>query len=324
MVYIIANYGENHLGFLFTSIYSIQKNAPNSEIYVFWQDINSEVFELSKKVFSKVHFVNTSFDIKGNKIVRISSKTLIWHYAANYLFKLGYENACFLDSDTLLIKDISHLYSDNFDIGFSIKDNVWPLNTGVLLVKLSEKTVDFFKRWQKLTVEILTDPKLYNQANLKEYPYGGSDQMSFYKMIDFNKKIRIFNSEDTICKGFDSNIFNQTDSKELNDGNHIIHYKGGWQSVLLHGKTFKYRPLEDSLPQLNLFIKNYLETKQFFVSSFPILKNSNIGINIPSWYNYRKRTVSKKRYNLKKATSYLSFYLNLTLSVLKKKVLNAN
>ena len=131
----------------------------------------------------------------------------------------------------------------------------------------------------------------------------------------------MFHSEETVFKGFDSNIFNQTDSKEVNDDNHIIHYKGGWQAVLLHGDTFKFRSLVDSLPQLDLFIRNYIETKQQFVNAFPKLKHSNIGINIPAWYSIQNKKVSKSRYNLKKATSYLNYYFTLAPVVLRKKVL---
>ena len=314
MVYVLANYGENHLGFLFTSVYSIRRNAPNAQIFVFWQDIESDLFTKFQSIYPEVNFVETKFDIKGSHIVRISSKTFLWHYAAQYLFDKGFNNACFMDCDTLLIKDIAHLFKDEFDIAFSVKKDVWPLNTGVLLLKLSLNSVKFLLRWQKLTLEILHDVNLYNQANIKDYPYGGSDQMSFYKLINYQNEMMVFNDGKVVCKAYDSEIFNQTESKALSDTNHIIHYKGGWQPVLLRGRTFKYRPLNDSLPQFDLFVANYIETKQKFVSFFPSLKNSNIGLNLPSWYDIKRKKVSMGKYVL---TKVISNYEDYSTQVMK-------
>ena len=311
MVYVLANYGEKHLGFLLTSLYSIKKNAPDAEIFVFWQDIESEIFSCSQQVYSDVKFVKTNFDIQGNQLFRTSSKTFLWHYAAQFLCDLGYTDACFLDCDTLLIKDVKYLFSQEFDIGFSVKKDVWPLNTGVLLVKLSEKTTDFFLRWQILTLDILNDPISFQQANVKDFPYGGADQMSFYKLINYIDGQVIFKSNSLTFKAFDSKVINQTESVELQECNHIIHYKGGWQSVLLEGDTFKYRSLADSLPQYRLFASNYIETKGMFVNFYPELERHSLGIKLPSWYSTKRNKVIRVLYVKKQFTSYCSNYIKV-------------
>lgn len=255
MVFAIGVFGNLFTGMLNTCLYSIYKNANDSDVFVFWQNINSKAFLAIKQAYPRVKFIETQFNLV-EKYQRRGSKMLFWEAAANELKKHGFREACFMDVDTLVLKDIKHFYRDEFDIAFSVKNEKWPLNTGVMLVKLSDKVLNFITKWKEHSMNNVRDPLNYEKAKSHEYPYGGPDQMAFHQMLSFNKDQMSYDLNGLLFNAYDSKHFNETRSKEITEDTHIIHFKGGWQKVIIEGGTFsKKRTLADSREMYISYIK---------------------------------------------------------------------
>lgn len=287
--FIITIFGDKHIGMLLTNIYSIIQSNPDSRITVFWQDIEERLVLCIMRGYETVTFRKTDFNFTSDPIKRISSKTLLWNYAAE---TFPCENICFLDVDTLVIKDIGHFFDQDFDIIFTYKDDQFSLNTGVMLCK-GDKYPLFFQKWLKDTFKIINDPELFEKANSPECPYGGSDQMSFYELAHYSSNQTEYNitinGQELVFMGLPCEVLNEVYSRPITKSTHIIHYKGGWQPILMEGRNFtRYRRKIDSWEMYMLYLK-------YFSKSLKILNNKS------------NKNFKPKDFNIK-----IPFYINIS------------
>ncbi len=297
--FIIALFGNKHVGMLLTNLYSIKENAPRASVTVLWQDVDPKTKEDLQKVFPEVDFQEINFDISSDKIKRISSKMLFWNYAVS---KFKGEQLCLVDVDTLILKDIGDFFEEDFDILFTDKkEEIFPLNTGVMLCK-GEKSHIFFEKWMQTTIEILSDETLIHQAMSTQYPFGGGDQMSFYNLVEYTKEKSTF--EVTIgdqpirLVSKPCALLNETRSTIISPMTHIVHYKGGWQMVMLEGEDFtRNRSKKDSWEMYLLYLNthkqalNYLNTHAKTHYEF-----GSFGIQIPCYLDKIHLKENKVRY----------------------------
>jgi len=264
--FIITIFGDKHVGMLITNIYSILNSNPGNDITVIWQDIEERFIKNIIKGFKAVTFIETNFDLTSDPIKRISSKTLLWDYAAK---TYPNDKLCMLDVDTLVIKDISHFFEQKFDIVFTYKHEQFPLNTGVVLCK-GDKYPLFFDKWNKETIKIINDVELFKKANSP--PYGSSDQMSFSELLDYRSGkenyIVTIHKNKLYLKGIPCKFLNETNSISITKSTHIIHYKGGWQPILLEGQNFtEYRTKDDSWEMYILFLETYKKAFRYLCAN---------------------------------------------------------
>lgn len=300
--YVIGIFGSKYDGMLLTLLYSLNKNIQALNCFVFYQD-NSSLFDEIKKAFTKVEFIKTSFNFSKNHNLRISSKTLLWSKALEWLcqHKISvYNYTIFLDVDTIVLNNplisLNSLNVLDADIIITVKDNeIWPINTGVIITKISHRTSCFFKLWKTSTFDLFKNADSIHQANSLDYPYGGIDQMSMYKIIQYLRNEDIFYTNQcdglTIKKVLCEN-FNQTNSSKINNDTFIIHYKGGWQPILLNGKNFtKNRKKNESMPMYVYYIETYKSAVKYLRSiSLDRRHNySNCGISVPLYMNTHKK-----------------------------------
>ncbi|MBU0707868.1 hypothetical protein KKG41_05865 [Patescibacteria group bacterium] len=310
MRFITTAYGNDYIGFLLTCIFSITKSNPDAAVSVFWSDIDKTYIELLNQTFPNVEFKKNEVDIPRDFIKRISSKTILWNKAIELYPD---EQICLLDSDTLVLKDISHFFENDFDISFTIKDERIPLNTGVMLVKNSGRVTIFFQEWQNRTNLILNDPKEYaNANNTDDYPYGGTDQMSFYNLINYSKGQNSFTAdiagESVKLIALPCAQLNETRSTNITPEKHILHYKGGWRPILLDGTNFtSNRPKEKSLEMYKLFLKTFSEAIEAIQKIDPQVRMRDFNIRVPYYLNIETGQENKLKYFVYKTMNTLFF-----------------
>jgi len=94
-----------------------------------------------------------------------------------------------IDADTLVLKDLRPAFNHDFDIAFTIKKgNRIPMdiNAGVVFVRCSERTADFFNMWCDKDDEIFNDRKKFNAAQKLAR---GQNQASLGLLLTGNKKL---------------------------------------------------------------------------------------------------------------------------------------
>lgn len=243
---------------------SIEKNNPNAITHIYWEDIDVEIIETLQKTFTRTQWSKTSFNFSNDVTKRISSKTLVWELAAQENQNLD-EWLVFLDADTLVIQEIlPYLQAQQATAIFTHRDSSFPINSGVVAFVSGPKTATFFTLWQKETMRILSDPSLFAQANNRALPFGGADQMALHVLLGYQRGVskypELLEKYGLEIKMVPCDDLNETASVPLSSKTRIIHYKGGWRSILFENGPFtKNRPKPDSWEMYLLYIKTFKE-----------------------------------------------------------------
>jgi hypothetical protein len=248
---------------LLAHLHSIGRIHPDAAISVYWQDMPEEILTALELVAPRAEFIRTRYDFDRDPLQRISSKVLCWARAAE---EHGREpRLAFCDADTLVRRSLDSFFAmADWDVVITAKPERVPLNSGVVLARGSEATSAFFRRWRDETLHILRSPELFAEANDAAQPYGGTDQMSLYRMLPFRDGV----SDYTVACGErtarirleNCAALNETNSRPLQDGTHVVHYKGGWQRILLDGRPFsRFRPRAESWEMMRFFLETFAE-----------------------------------------------------------------
>jgi hypothetical protein len=297
MRFIVANYGSRHAGLLLTHLESVAQSHPSARVAVYWQDMPERLIGAIRVAFPTVDYVETSFDFERDPLQRISSKVLCWARAAEDF--PGTDDLVFADGDTVIRRNLTPFFGDDADVVFTVKPENVPLNSGVVLARGSGSAA-FMRTWRDTTTRILRTPELFSQANDQSGPYGGPDQMSLYQMLGYERGRERYT---LACEGQEIRLraeacarLNETNSRPLTDEIHVVHYKAGWQQILLNGRPFsKWRPRESSWEMLTLFLETFSSAlARVNAATSGGFTPGDFGIRWP-WY-WRKREFSAPAY----------------------------
>lgn len=264
MRFIVANYGTRHLGLLLAHLESVARSHPQAAHSVYWQDIPERFIAALRAAFPRAEWIRTEFDFAHDPIQRISSKVLCWARAAED--HASDDALVFCDSDTLVRRNVSGFFTAaDADVIFTTKPENVPLNTGVMLARGGPAAIAFFRAWREATLTILRTPSEYAQANDSSCPYGGTDQMSLYQLLSYTREQDRYTlslpsdsapSISVRLRAEPCARLNETNSRPLADDIHIVHYKAGWQSILLDGRPFsRFRPRDASWEMFAYFLE---------------------------------------------------------------------
>lgn len=260
--FITAIYGKDYLPLLAPHLYSVRQHHPDTKELVLWQDLPSHEIDLLSCAFPNCRFIEVEEPIEGNEPQKISRKTRCWRdasqlYPEDMLF--------FIDCDTLVVRSIGKFLTHDFDILLTWKDEPFPLNTGVLIVKNGRIGEGFFEEWAARTERIVADPKALSFAcNVS----GAADQHSLREIIGFanydGRFIREFAGRDFVFKGVPCQFLNETNSVPITEDTHIIHYKSGWHPIILRGEDFtESRPEHQSREMYDFWMNTAAQAKRY-------------------------------------------------------------
>jgi hypothetical protein len=278
---------------LLAHLHSVVRTHPGAAISIYLQDIPEEIEDALRRVAPRGDFIRTSYEFDTDPLQRISSKVLCWARAAE---EHQHEaRLVFCDSDTLVRRDLETLFeTGDWDIVVTGKPEGVPLNSGVILARGSARASAFFLAWREETLRILRSPELFAQANDQAGPYGGTDQMALYRMLPYKEGV----SDYDVCLGGENArahvmpcaMLNETSSRPLTNDTRIVHYKAGWQRILLDGRPFsRFRPRAESWEMMKFFLETFADAlAKVNAASGRKFAPSDFGIAWP-WYYDRGR-----------------------------------
>jgi len=210
--------------------------------------------------------------------------------------------ALVVDCDMLVRRDPFDLFRADDRILFTTRDGVWPINGGIIGIRdpHDHAVSRFFHRWADRIVEIARDPYLVEIARSDKHPYGHVDQMAFAQTIGYERGPSEFAVPD--CSGLtaravDGYVLNETRSVPINPETRILHFKGGWHSILLEGHTFtRHRPMLEGWEMFTAYGDSHARARVFVGNASP---ESVLG-EMPSWYDVSRRRVNNWRYVLRR------------------------
>lgn len=307
--FIVSLFGDRHVGMLLPLLYSIQKSNPDAAISVYWEDISSNTIELMQAAFPTVDWVKTDFDFSTDITKRISSKMLVWNKAAQEKCITEGGWLLFLDADMLVRKDISSFLEPiRSQAVLTYRNGQFPLNSGVVVFRSGKKSAEFFQIWLDKTLEVLASPDLYAQANNKRLSYGGADQMALHLLLQYKVDQRHYRYTLPTGQSLDFETqpcedLNETYSVPITERTRIIHYKGGWRSILFENGPFtKNRPKKTSWEMFAYYHQIYQEAISFLnQQTGNQFEPTDFGLTVPFYFDPR---AGKEKLGL-----YLLFWL---------------
>ncbi|MFC1815385.1 hypothetical protein ACFL0M_05440, partial [Thermodesulfobacteriota bacterium] len=225
--FVISVYGDEYVPLLSVCLDSLSREHPDDRVTVVWDQINGTEIKLLQTRFREVMFQKqeqgiTHLDIRK----RIPLKLRFWAEITN---RFKEEIICFLDSDTLVYKNITPYVQGEFDLLFTWKNETFPLNVGVVIIKNSQKIKKFLDLWHKHTEDIVNNENLLESACAR---HGAADQQALADLIGIptyeNEIIRTFDFGNICFKGVPCDELNQINIVPVDSGASIFHYKTGW------------------------------------------------------------------------------------------------
>jgi hypothetical protein len=299
--FIVASYGTKHVGMLLTHLHSIVRSHPQATAAVYWQDIPARLIDVLRAAYPRFDFRPTDFDFSKEFLLRISSKVHSWCRAVEE--HAGERDLCLADVDTLVLRDVAtFLAKDDVDVIFTHKPDRTALNTGVILAHGCPATVAFFRTWRDRTLSIIGDPELYAQANDYSLGYGAADQMALWQLLNYERGRSDYTmtaeGQTVRLRAEPCAVLNETNSLPVTDDQHILHYKSGWQPILLQGRPFtRNRPREASWPMFTLYLRRFREALEELNSAAGThFSARDFGIVIPSYLDVETGEFDSARY----------------------------
>jgi len=192
---------------------SVIKHHKNSNFYII-SDKNTEI-----NVMNDVKIVRYKLDNSTPML----SRSIGW---LNFL-KENNNPTIFLDSDILIISDLSYIFSDTFHIGLTYRNSIkWPINAGIHFVNdiNKELSISFYEEWLNIF-------KLkYSSQNV-----WGGDQDAIHRLLgELNYKRKdtyFFNLNNYIIKLLNCKKYNFSTNMEepmnyIPKKVKVMHFKG--------------------------------------------------------------------------------------------------
>lgn len=261
ITFAIAAYNSNFIeqvNVLLQSILTVYKDK--AKIVFYYSNIDQELIDEIRLLVPNIILKQSDkLDCEsGDAEYKTAMKSIVWAEILRDHPEL--ENVVFMDADTLLMKRMGKFFIKEFDVGYCYKvagdENLhWPINGGVMLIKNSDRAVEFLDRWGKLTIETQSN-KLSQQDGYNQW--GGGDQVSLghilgtRKQVDFQAPIARLR---VILQGFPMAFFNESRNIKPTVNTHLVHYKGSWQEILKSGIFTPRRPEITAKPFYELYHK---------------------------------------------------------------------
>ena len=253
LAFAAASYGRKQLLFLAPHVHSVALSHPDATELLLWQDLPTREVAYLSRAYPKAEFTRLDMPPGGTVDQRISRKMVAWEMACQ---RLADQPICFIDTDTLVLRPITPFLDEPFDFAFTWKDHVWPLNSGVILVRTGSKALPFFREWATRTTPIVADRALMAQAKERS---GGGTQHSLRSLIGYVNYDRTYEraiaGQTYVLRGLPCHQLNEIRSVPITDETYIVHYKGGWHPILLEGGPYsRHRPEETSAQMHRLWL----------------------------------------------------------------------
>jgi len=157
-------------------------------------------------------------------------------------------NVAVCDIDLLFIHSIESAFDFDFDVAVTIR-NRYKYNTGLWLMRPTEKARAFVKQWIHITKCMMNHPKQEKNIALIG-KYAGIDQASLAMAIKKNKKAKVLElqcSEWNSCQG---------EWPEYNNETKVLHVKSALRGIAMRKRTLV--PEEKYLIPLAKIWRSYL------------------------------------------------------------------
>lgn len=248
--FVTTVFGEKYAAFLaphLESIRSVEASCGRAASgVVFYQDVPEREVAVLERAFPGFEFVQTEFERSTDIMHTIPRKMYAWREGAR---RFADRAVVFLDCDTLLVRPLDeYLEGDGWDLLFTWKDEIFPINTGVMSARNGEVADHVFSAMLPRIERMIASKVEMQQAVMSS---GAADQHALREIIGYCNYDGVFTrgvtahgtTRDVKFRGAPCRVLNETNCRGIDPDLRIIHYKTGWHPILLEGADYtKNRP----------------------------------------------------------------------------------
>lgn len=254
-VFATAIYGEAYAPFLNPHLHSIVQAYPDARGVVVHQDVPASEIALLRAAYPSWTFVASSLPMHGDVNERIPRKLHAWKLACE-MFE-G-DAIALLDCDTLVVRPFHDQLGPSWDVVYTWKDEVFPINTGVMMVREGRLGVTLFTEMLARVERMVRDA---SQLAVATGASGAADQHALREIVGFcnyeKDVVRTVAGRELVFRGVPCRRLNETNCRPITDDLAIVHYKTGWHPILFEGKGWTTnRPQERCRPMFDLWNRN--------------------------------------------------------------------
>ncbi len=242
MYFVTRFYGSRQLPLLGVALESLLFVESKAEIVALISDLPSDVERSLRAVFPEVKFIRVP-DVKvrvfyshseraSNKLEDVVSflETKVPHGSSVFIF----------DADMMFRSAVSGLVNLDWNLLFTRRARGFPLNAGLVGAKISRPTLEFFSLASRTNSWILRRER---RSRIARHKSGGAEQHAYMKilrkeLVDL-RTTRPENQQITISRSgmrvitVPCALFNSWDPAEISSQTKVVHFKSGWQTLLL-------------------------------------------------------------------------------------------
>lgn len=257
-VLVTRFFGSKLLPFLVVALNSLQAHEDDASITVLVSDLNQTVEDDLKTAFPRVTFTRVS-DVSigskwGHPELASSKLQTVYPFVRDSVQEGDH---CFLfDSDLMFIGPVTHLVDQSWDLLFTLRSGPWPLNAGFVGIRKSDVANAYLADVTAQNVKILKSRSKSVKSNRL---YGGPEQHAFVKPLtkrnirleshDPSEHVRAESSDGLRVLSVPCKKYNESDATLLGSDSRVIHFKSGWQNLILgEGEFTTKRPEHLAIP----------------------------------------------------------------------------
>jgi hypothetical protein len=152
-----------------------------------------------------------------------------------------------MDVDLLVLQDLSPIENLDFDLAYTTrKKRTAPVNSGVVFVRVSERTKVWYEKWYENVLNLLESRTLFSQWRRR---YGGINQCGLGMLLESSHDLKLLSLP---CQ-----VWNlcYDEHNKIQSGTKIVHIHGGLRMCLFHNR----RPIPHPYRQLVKLWRGYEE-----------------------------------------------------------------
>lgn len=140
-----------------------------------------------------------------------------------------------IDADTIVLKDLSDVFEEDFDIGYTVTGSSIPINGGVIFVKPNERSRKFFSLFYDVNFKMFKDKAFHTKWRNK---YAGINQAAFGYLLE-NPELY-----DAKLKAFPCELYNAVDKHwpDIDENTRVVHIKSDLRKECLKSTNIEFIP----------------------------------------------------------------------------------
>jgi len=248
--FITTAYGDKYAAFLAPLLHSIRRAYPDAPVRVLHADAPRREINVLAATDPLNTFERIESPITGGLHERIARKLHVWIAACARLAD-DHGPLCFIDADALVVSRFDDELAGEWDVIYTWKNELFPINTGVMLFRTAATARLVLKDMAARVERIVADKDSLARALGAS---GAADQQALREIIGFvnyNETIvREIAGTRIAFRGVPCARLNQTSCAAIAPTTHVVHYKTGWHPILLEGARFTTNRPEEACKEM--------------------------------------------------------------------------